>query len=176
MKRPSQQSQEFGCGIVCLSRGCGALSAIILLASGFITLIPTDLIFGEVSQVARCVPAGILMIIFSVLMFMSEVPIIGTLCSERFLFLANFFNHIKHWHRMIIYVVFSVIPLALCPSVSTVIGCGVVFITGVLNFVLAIGQKGDHDGDYTLSTVRYQSEGEEDEAVILENPTIDSNV
>ena len=36
--------------------------------------------------------------------------------------------------------------------------------------------RGDHDGDYTLSTVRYQSEGEEDEAVILENPTIDSNV
>ena len=27
----------------------------------------------------------------------------------------------------------------------------------------------DHDGDYTLSTVRYQSEGEEDETVILEN-------
>ena len=35
---------------------------------------------------------------------------------------------------------------------------------------------GDHDGDYTLSTVRYQSEEEEDEAVILENPTEDEAV
>jgi len=33
----------------------------VLLISGFITLIPTDLIFGEVSRVARCVPAGLLM-------------------------------------------------------------------------------------------------------------------
>ena len=36
--------------------------------------------------------------------------------------------------------------------------------------------RGDHDGDYTLSTVRYQSEGEEDETVILENPADDSKV
>ena len=36
--------------------------------------------------------------------------------------------------------------------------------------------RGDHDGEYTLSTVRYQSEGEEDETVILENPTDDSKV
>ena len=35
---------------------------------------------------------------------------------------------------------------------------------------------GDYDGDYTLSTVRYQSEEEEDEAVILENPTEGSKV
>ena len=39
-----------------------------------------------------------------------------------------------------------------------------------------LSHRGDHDGDYTLSTVRYQSEGEEDETVILENPTDDSKV
>ena len=36
--------------------------------------------------------------------------------------------------------------------------------------------RGDHDGEYTLSTVRYQSEGEdEDETVILENPADDDS-
>ena len=41
--------------------------------------------------------------IFSVLMFMSEVPILGY-SFERVQFLAKLTNHIKHWHRMFVYV------------------------------------------------------------------------
>ena len=41
--------------------------------------------------------------IFSVLMFMSEVPILGY-SFERVQFLANLTNRIKHWHRMFVYV------------------------------------------------------------------------
>lgn len=36
--------------------------------------------------------------------------------------------------------------------------------------------RGDHDGDYTLSTVNYQSEGEGDETVILDNAVDDTGV
>ena len=41
--------------------------------------------------------------VFSVLMFMSEVPILGY-SFDRLKFLMNITNYIKHWHRMFVYV------------------------------------------------------------------------
>ena len=40
---------------------CVCYFTTVLLVAGFVTLIPTDLIFGEISRTARCIPAGLLM-------------------------------------------------------------------------------------------------------------------
>lgn len=46
---------ETMCECVCV------VSQLVLLVAGFVTLIPTDLIFGQISRTARCIPAGLLM-------------------------------------------------------------------------------------------------------------------
>jgi hypothetical protein len=141
-----QRGRNYGKVCVFLSRSCGTLSSIIVLLCGFITLIPLP--SSLIGSVWRCFVVGIIMIVTAVVMFFLESSVIGH-CVDRLAFLLVVSKYLKHWMRATLYIGLASVPvLLLCLSASTIIGLGTIFMVGALNFVLAVGQKGEHEQDY----------------------------
>ena len=84
------------------------------------------------------------MIVSAVVMFFLEASVLGY-CVGRLSFLTVITKFMKHWMRAALYIVLAFVPIVIvCISASTIVGLGVMFIIGGINFVLAVGTKGDH--------------------------------
>lgn len=106
----------------------GSLIALGLGAWACVTLTP------------KCLLAGIIQMLVGVLVALIEAP-----CFCVFLDFAqtpsNYFDQRPYWHRGLLYVVLSIMPIAICPEMSTFFGSGLVFITGSLYGILSLGRK-----------------------------------
>lgn len=107
---------------------CSALACLILGATACITI------------TAKCLLAGILQMLIGVLVALIEAP-----CLCLFLDFAQvpstYFDSKPPWHRSLLYVVVSILPISLCPGLSTFFGSGLVFVTGSLYGIMALGKK-----------------------------------
>lgn len=87
------------------------------------------------------------MITMAVIMFFLEASMFGH-CVEKLAFLLTVNKYMKHWMRALLYATASILMFCvLCISTSTILGLGALFVVGAANFVLAIGQKGDHSSE-----------------------------
>uniref|UniRef100_A0A1W7RAV5 Calcium channel flower n=1 Tax=Hadrurus spadix TaxID=141984 RepID=A0A1W7RAV5_9SCOR len=88
----------------------------------------------------KCLLAGIIQMLVAVLVALIEAP-----CFCVFLDFAqapsNYFERKAYWHRGLLYVVLSVMPIAICPGITTFFGSGLIFITGSLYGILSLGRK-----------------------------------
>lgn len=112
-------------------RFLGSVSALGCLALGALACI---------TLTPKCLLAGILQMIIGVLVALIEAP-----CLCLFLDFAqvpsNYFDNKPPWHRSLLYVIVSILPISLCPGVSTFFGSGLVFVTGCLYGIMALGKK-----------------------------------
>ncbi|XP_064395720.1 uncharacterized protein LOC135342788 [Halichondria panicea] len=145
MAESGELHEEKNYGKVCIfcSRLCGIFAAMLYLLCGFGALIPGPSIAPGTSY-TRCLAVGLIMIVAAVVVFFLEATFLGNIVP-RLEFLLAINKYLKHWMRSALYILFALIPLMLwCMSISTIIGLGVMFAAGMINFMLVIGTKGDH--------------------------------
>ncbi|XP_054721456.1 calcium channel flower-like [Uloborus diversus] len=112
-------------------RFLGSVSSLACLALGAMACITIT---------PKCLLAGIVQMLNGVLVALIEAP-----CLCMFLDFAqvpsNFFDGKPPWYRGLLYVIISILPISICPGISTFFGSGLVFITGCLYGIMALGKK-----------------------------------
>ncbi|KAK3088286.1 hypothetical protein FSP39_017131 [Pinctada imbricata] len=138
MQNPSQQQQ--GGGQVAwwfkfLARGVGTLGGIVAIITGLVACITLH---------ANCLIAGIIQMLIGFLAALFEAP-----CCCQFIEFADkigtFSEGRPPWQKAVAYCALSLFPIISCISTSTILGSGLVFVTGALYGMMAIGKKGDRE-------------------------------
>ncbi|XP_071948131.1 calcium channel flower homolog [Antedon mediterranea] len=130
---PPPNPQEMGFCFRMFVRGVGALSGLVLVALGILTCI---------SITGHCIIAGVLMILFGVIVLMLEAPIC---CSfiEITASINRWSENRPPWLKAISYFVLAIVPVIFCTSLTVFLGVLPVFATGVLYGLIFVGKKGD---------------------------------
>lgn len=120
----------------------GALTALILGAWECVTIRPL------------CLFAGILQMLVGVLVALIETP-----CFCMFLDFAQapskFFDRKPHWYRSLLYLIISILPIMICASVTTIFGSGLIFVTGTIYGIMALGKKASFEEMRVKATSNY---------------------
>jgi len=97
-------------------------------------------VIGAIGISATCLAAGVIMVFLGFSMIMFEVPI----CCQFVKYtqpVANFSERRPAWQKAIIYSLPPLLPLALCQSISIVLGFICLLVNGAIQFMLAVGKK-----------------------------------
>ncbi|CAF1018969.1 unnamed protein product [Rotaria sordida] len=118
------------------------LIRIVAIATGIFAMICG--VFGALSTSASCIAAGAIMIFLGFSMIMFEVPI----CCQFVRYtqpVANFSEKRPPWQKAILYSLPPLLPLALCQSISIVLGFISLLVNGGIQFMLAVGKKASRE-------------------------------
>ncbi|XP_014779321.1 calcium channel flower homolog [Octopus bimaculoides] len=114
-----------------MAKGVGVFGGLVAMASGVVTC---------VTLTAACLAAGIAQLCVGFVTVVFEGP-----CCCPFLDfitqIGKFSDNRPHWQKAMFYTLSSLIPIVMCFSLSTVFGCCLVFATGVLYGIMALGKK-----------------------------------
>lgn len=114
-------------------RGISIIAALVAMGLG---------VFACITVYPTCMLAGILQLVVGFFVIVVEAP-----CLCPFLDFAQvpgrFFDGKPYWMRSIIYGAISILPIIICPGISTIFGAGLIFVAGTLYGVLALGRKAD---------------------------------
>jgi len=114
-------------------RGLGTFGGIVAMGLGVVNIISN--IFTPI-----CIFAGILQVLVGFVLLLAEAP-----CCCMFLDfgekLANFIETRPLWNKAALYTVMAILPVSFCASVSTFLGCALVFGTGVVYGLMSLGKK-----------------------------------
>lgn len=118
-----------------LARTAGIIGSIIALILGFLRAISLSPI---------CIGAGIIQIFLALIVLIMEAP-----CCFNYVEaakpIARFAENRPYLHKAIFYGVLSIIPIAMCISLSTIFGAGLILATGVIYGLMSLGKKADRD-------------------------------
>lgn len=142
-KPPEDDGITWWCKIgargVCLAGGIGAVIAGLFRCITFTPL---------------CLVAGIMLMLHGAVVIAFEAP-----CCCQFLDfiqpLARFSESRSAFQKALIYGLPAIIPLILCFSVTTGAGCALLFASGAVYGMIALGRKADRD------TMRTRARGED---------------
>ncbi|XP_070582292.1 calcium channel flower homolog isoform X2 [Ptychodera flava] len=115
-----------------LVRAVGAVAGVLCMIFG---------LWRCITFTPLCLVAGILMMVLGFIVVVLEAPI----CCQWLDLVDRITKWVDlrpYWQKAASYFVLAIIPVALCASLSTFLGCGAVFITGVLYGLMAVGKKG----------------------------------
>ncbi|CAF0986955.1 unnamed protein product [Rotaria sordida] len=118
------------------------LIRIVAIATGIFAMICG--VFGALSTSASCIAAGAIMIFLGFSMIMFEVPI----CCQFVRYtqpVASFSEKRPPWQKAILYSLPPLLPLALCQSISIVLGFISLLVNGGIQFMLAVGKKASRE-------------------------------
>ncbi|XP_077986722.1 calcium channel flower homolog [Glandiceps talaboti] len=89
-----------------------------------------------------CLVAGILMIFGGFIVVVLEAPVC---CQWLDLVdrITKWVDGRPHWQKGASYLIYAIIPVAICASLTTFLGCALIFVTGALYGLMAVGKKGD---------------------------------
>ncbi|KAK3605238.1 hypothetical protein CHS0354_037638 [Potamilus streckersoni] len=138
-----------------LTRSVGVIGGIVAMITGVlrcITFTPLCLVAGLIE-----VLAGFTVVVFEApccCPFLDFIDKIGKFSEER-----------PHWQKAVIYAVMAVFPVALCFSMTTIFGSALVFATGALYGMMALGKKADRE----VMLKRARSEDVELNATLITN-------
>jgi len=115
------------------TRACGTVSGILSLALG---------LFACITLHAACLAAGLIQMLLGFLILTLEAP-----CCCLFLDFIERISHFSetrpYWQKALLYCLVSPIPIVMCIEVSTFFGAGLIFVTGILYGMMALGKKAD---------------------------------
>ncbi|KAJ8300812.1 hypothetical protein KUTeg_022331 [Tegillarca granosa] len=118
-----------------LTRGVGTIGGIVAMATGVVSCITLTPI---------CLIAGVIQILIGFVAVMLEAP-----CCCQFIDFADkigkFSEERPYWQKGTLYVIISLFPILMCIGLSTVLGSGLVFVTGVLYGLMVLGKKADRE-------------------------------
>jgi len=115
------------------ARACGTVAGLLSLALG---------LFACITLHASCLAAGLIQMLLGFLLVTLEAP-----CCCMFLDfierISQFSETRPYWQKALLYGLISPIPIVLCIEVSTFFGAGLIFVTGILYGMMALGKKAD---------------------------------
>ncbi|WAR31359.1 FLOWR-like protein [Mya arenaria] len=95
---------------------------------------------GTIGGLDMCEPLGVPEILAGFMVVVLEAP-----CCCPFLDfidkIGKFSENRPYWQKGALYVGSGIVPILLCFSTTTVLGCALVFGTGVLYGMMALGKK-----------------------------------
>ncbi|KAL5012599.1 hypothetical protein ScPMuIL_011150 [Solemya velum] len=116
-----------------LTRAVGVIGGIVAMVTGVMVCMTIHPI---------CLVAGIMQICAGFVLIVFEAP-----CCCPFLDfidkIGKFSETRPFWHKAIMYCVMSIFPIAMCFSISSVLGSGLIFADGVLYGLMFLGRKAD---------------------------------
>jgi hypothetical protein len=118
------------------------LIRIVAVVTGILAMICG--VFAAISITPTCIAAGVILIFLGFSMIMFEVPI----CCQFVSYtqpVARFSEKRPAWQKAILYSIPPLLPLALCQSVSIVLGFICLLVNGAIQFMLAVGKKASRE-------------------------------
>jgi len=113
------------------ARGVGTAGGIIAMGLGF---------FNCLTFSAWCLVAGIYQLMIGFVVVSAEAP-----CCCMFVdFVSRYAKFVEErpaWQKAAVYVGMSIPTIIMCQSVSVFFGSGLIFVTGVLYGMMALGKK-----------------------------------
>ncbi|GAB1607057.1 calcium channel flower homolog [Argonauta hians] len=116
-----------------MAKGVGVVGGVVAMVAGIMTCI---------SLTPACMFGGILQVCLG----FTTVVFEGPCCCPFLDFISQigkFSDNRPHWQKAVFYTIISLIPIVMCFSLSTVFGCSLVFVSGVLYGMMALGKKAD---------------------------------
>ncbi|XP_002129190.2 calcium channel flower homolog [Ciona intestinalis] len=121
------------------ARGVGVVAAIICAICAITTFLS-----GTFGLDGLCITAAVLMILNSFILLMFEAPICCAFC-EITQPISNWVEKRQYWQKGLLYIGFSILPVALCRSIATILGCVCPFAAGVIYGLMSLGKKADRN-------------------------------
>ncbi|XP_068244757.1 calcium channel flower-like isoform X1 [Palaemon carinicauda] len=158
MNAPGQQEaipwwQKYG------ARGVGCGGGIIALCLG---------VFNCITVYPLCIVAGIWQMMAAFIVISAEAP-----CCCMFVeFVQKYSNWVEtrpHWQKAAFYVIISLPAIIMCPGLSTVFGSGLIFVTGVLYGLMALGRKGSRE-DMIAAAQQNTGPANSQSAILVDDP------
>ncbi|XP_053599865.1 calcium channel flower isoform X2 [Plodia interpunctella] len=119
-------------------RGLGTVGSFFAILFGLLNC--TGILYLNV----QCLIAGIWQMLAGFLVIVCEAP-----CCCFFIdyvqTLSDKVDSRPYWNKAVLYCGLAVPPFLMCISVSTFLGSGVIFATGVIYGMMALGRKGSRD-------------------------------
>ncbi|KAI6649280.1 Calcium channel flower-like protein isoform X1 [Oopsacas minuta] len=165
----TQQGQDPNdMGICCtfLIRLWGVISAVLIVICGIVRVI---------SITPLCLVAGLYLILFGLVTFLMEAPIILTFLPTAAPLLGCINKYLRPWVRCIFYIIVLIPPVAMCPTISVILAALLWFVTFSLNAVLVIGAKGkdrnivNQRQDFSMRNVSSSKAKSEDTTTLMGN-------
>lgn len=113
------------------ARGVGCGGGIIAMGLG---------VFNCIGFSAICIVAGIWQVLAGFIVVSAEAPF----CCMFIEFVAAYSQWVDqraHWQKAAMYVIISLPAFVMCRAVSTFFGSGLIFLTGLLYGMMALGKK-----------------------------------
>ncbi|XP_052790904.1 calcium channel flower-like [Mya arenaria] len=118
-----------------LARGLGTIGGLVAMVMGIMRCL---------TFTPLCLVAGILELLAGFMVVVLEAP-----CCCPFLDfidkIGKFSENRPYWQKGALYVGSGIVPILLCFSTTTVLGCALVFGTGVLYGMMALGKKASRE-------------------------------
>jgi len=131
------------------TRGVGTVAGILSLALG---------LFACITIHGSCLAAGLIQMLLGFVLVTLEAP-----CCCMFLDfierIAHFSETRPYWQKALLYCLISPIPIILCVEVSTFFGAGIIFVTGVMYGMMALGKKADRSEMMARAAATNQTNG-----------------
>jgi hypothetical protein len=119
---------------------CKLLTRVVASVGGVVAFILG--IFSMLTFSPLCIVASVMQMLVALLLLLFEAPI----CCQFFNYakpLSDFADRRSFMQKALIYVGLSIPPVGLCFSFTRLIGCGLIFATGVLYGLMSLGKKAD---------------------------------
>lgn len=130
---------------------CKVLTRVVASIAGVVSFFLS--IFSMLSFSLICIVASILQMLVSLLVLLFEAPI----CCQYFNYaktLSDFADRRSFMQKALIYVGLSIPPVGLCFGLLRLLGCGLIFATGVLYGLMALGKKADRETMMARASVK----------------------
>lgn len=147
-----------------LTRGVGTVGGIVAMILGVIRCL---------TFTPSCLVAGILEILIGFIAVVLEAP-----CCCPFLDfidkIGKFSENRPYWQKGALYTVIAIFPIILCASTTTILGSALVFGTGVLYGMMALGKKASREE--MMQKVRTQQDDVEMNAGLIGHEEVNLHV
>uniref|UniRef100_A0A0B6ZI39 Calcium channel flower n=1 Tax=Arion vulgaris TaxID=1028688 RepID=A0A0B6ZI39_9EUPU len=145
------QSQQVDDGV---SWWCKSLARTCCVVAGLTAMITG--LFRMITFTPLCFVAGLLLMFMGFFEILLEAP-----CCCQFLDfiqpISRFSERRSYWQKALVYGLPPLLPLLLCFSITTIIGCVVLIASGVIYGLIALGKKADR------STMMARAQGRDTE-------------
>lgn len=123
-------------------------------------------LFRCITFTPLCLVAGIVLMLQGFMLILLEAP-----CCCQFLDfiqpLSRFSDRRTPFQKALIYGLPAIIPLLICFSITTIIGCALVFASGGIYGIIALGRKADRET--MMNRVRSASDDVEMKDALIAN-------
>ncbi|GLG97841.1 hypothetical protein R5R35_003143 [Gryllus longicercus] len=146
-------------------RGLGCVGGFVAIALGVMNC--ASIVLGQVD----CLIGGLWQMVAGFLVILVEAP-----CCCFFIDfvqnMAEFADRRPYWNRGALYVIIALPAIFLCPSLSSIFGSGLIFTTGVIYGLMALGKKGSRQDMAAMASPPASTPQADHNTTLMEDPDV----